>query len=197
MIRLRPVRMLLDVNILISDVLSRAAGKNGTTSQKLVDAMLSGVLGGHEVQLVISIAMLDTFRDVLLRLGSKQEAVEAAAAALLDLTRNGPDGLDPYLLLDSSDVPFQLSDKEDAAVIATAFAGRADILVTDNLSDFESKDCKTFSTSKARHSDGRLRQLSVQFHRAPSGHKLVVVHPLDLLTRATKGQSILFADFSS
>ena len=197
MIRLRPVRILLDVNILISDVLSRAAGKNGTTSQKLVDAMLSGVLGGQAVQLVISIAMLDTFRDVLLRLGGKQDAVEAAAAALLDLTRNGPDGLDPYLLLDSSDVPFQLSDKEDAAVIATAFAGRADILVTDNLSDFESKDCKTFSTSKARHSDGRLRQLSVQFHRAPSGHKLVVVHPLDLLTRATKGQSILFADFSS
>jgi hypothetical protein len=48
---LRPLRILLDVNILISHVLSRAVGRRETTSQKLVDAMLSGFLGDQAVQL--------------------------------------------------------------------------------------------------------------------------------------------------
>ena len=84
------VRVLLDVNVLISDILSRAARRTNTTSQRLVDAIFDGTLGGCNVQLVISVAMVDTFRDVLLRLGSPPEAAEAAASSLLDLARHGP-----------------------------------------------------------------------------------------------------------
>lgn len=188
----RPVRILLDVNILVTDVLSRAAGKRGTTSQKLVDAMLNGVLGNRKVQLIISIAMLDTFRDVLLRLGGETSAADAASAALLDLTRHGPDGLDPYLIIDSSAIQYALNDREDAAVMAAAFAARADLLVTDNLADFWTKDCVTVPTSLARHSDGMRRQLTCQFHVSPSGHSLVVTHPLDVMGRAAQGQPMLF-----
>jgi hypothetical protein len=96
----RPLRIVLDVNIFVTDVLSRRLGRRGTTSQKLVDAMLAGEIGGRPAQLVISLAMLESFRGALLRLGAPSAAVDAATSALLDLTRNGPDALDPYLLLD-------------------------------------------------------------------------------------------------
>lgn len=177
----RPVRVLLDINILVSDVLSRARGRRGTASQKLVDAILTGKLGETSIQLVISIAMLDRFHDVLLRLGADAHGAEAARLALIDLAHSGPDALDPYLLLDRSDIPFALADEEDARVLAIAFAARADFLVTDNLADFAGAGGDITDTSTARHSDGRLRQLTQQVLRSLSGHRLVILHPLDML----------------
>lgn len=185
----RPVRVLLDINILISDVLSRVRGRRGTASQKLVDAVLAGKLGETSIQLVISIAMLDRFHDVLLRLGADVHDAEAARLALIDLARSGPDALDPYLLLDRSDIPFALADEEDARVLATAFAARADFLVTDNLADFAGAGGEITNTSTARHSNGRLRQLTQQVLRSPSGHRLAILHPLDML--AGKGSAAL------
>ena len=67
----RPLRIVLDVNIFVTDVLSRRLGRRGTTSQKLVDAMLAGEIGGRPAQLVISLAMLESFRGALLRLGAR------------------------------------------------------------------------------------------------------------------------------
>ena len=175
------MRVLLDINILVSDVLSRARGRRGTVSQKLVDAVLAGRLGDAAIQLVISLAMLDRFEDVLLRLGAEASDAEAARLALIDLARSGPDALDPYLLLDRSEVPFALADEEDAHVLATAFAARADLLVTDNLADFAVAGGDIANTSTARHSDGRLRQLTRQVLRSPSGHRLTILHPLEVL----------------
>jgi predicted nucleic acid-binding protein len=192
----RPLRVLLDVNILISDVLSRAAGKQNTTSQKLVDAMLAGMLGDRPTQMILSIAMLETFQTVLIRLGADASVASEAAQALLDMTRHGPDALDPYLLLDSSNVPFALTDREDAAILATAFAAKADLLLTDNLGDFEHKGCTMVPTSLARHADGRTRQLSCQIHHSPDGHRLVVAHPLDILARATQGRALTFDEIA-
>jgi hypothetical protein len=177
----RPVRLLLDINILVTDVLSRARGRRGTTSQKLVDAMLAGKLGETPIQLVISIPMLDRFQDVLMRLGADADQAETARLALIDLARSGPDSLDPYLLLDRSDVAFPMADEEDARVLATAFAARADLLATDNLGDFAPAGGTIISTSIARHSDGRSRQLTRQTLQSPSGHQLIVAHPLEVL----------------
>lgn len=177
----RPVRVFLDINILVSDVLSRARGRRGTASQKLVDAVLAGKLVETSIQHVISIAMLDRFHDVLQRLGADVHDAEAARLALIDLARSGPDALDPYLLLDRSDIPFALADEEEASVLATAFAARADFLVTDNLADFAGAAGEITNTSTARHSDGRLRQLTQQVLRSPSGHRLAILHPLDML----------------
>jgi predicted nucleic acid-binding protein len=191
---LRRLRIVLDVNIFVSDVISRRLGRAGTTSQKLVDAMLAGKIGDRPAQLVISLAMLDSFKDALLRLGAPSASIEAAANALLDLTRNGPDRLDPYLLLDTGHVAFSMRDGEDARVLAIAFAAGADLLVTDNLADFETKDCVSIPTSRARHADGSERQLSCQVHRSPTGGKLVVAHPLDLMARIGRGNSVSFDD---
>jgi hypothetical protein len=181
------VRLLLDINILVSDVLGRARGRQGTPSQKLFDAVLAGRLGGTAIQLVVSIPMLDRFHDVLLRLGAEARDAEVARLALIDLVRSGPDALDPYLLLDRSDVSFPLADEEDAAVLAAAFAARADLLVTDNLGDFAAAGGTITNTLMARHSDGRARQLTRQALRSPSGHLLTIVHPLELLAAAHLG----------
>lgn len=190
----RPLRIVLDVNIFVSDIISRRLGRTGTTSQKLVDAMLAGKIGDRPAQLVISLAMLDSFKNALLRLRAPSATIEAAANALLDLTRNGPDRLDPYLLLDTGDAAFPMRDREDAGVLAIAFAADADLLVTDNLADFETKECVSIATSRARHSDGSERQLSCLVHRSPSGRDLIVVHPLDLVARMARGHSPTFDD---
>jgi predicted nucleic acid-binding protein len=185
----RAMRVLLDINILVSDVLSRARGRRGTASQKLVDAVLAGRLGEAQIQLVISLAMLDRFQDVLLRLGAEASDAEAARLALIDLARSGPDALDPYLLLDRSEAPFALADEEDAHVLAAAFAARADLLVTDNLADFAGAGGDISNTTMARHSDGRLRQLTRQVLRSPAGHRLTILHPLEVLAGTGGGGS--------
>lgn len=190
----RPLRIVLDVNIFVSDVISRRLGRTGTTSQKLVDAMLAGKIGERPAQLVISVAMLDSFKDALLRLRAPSASVEAAAEALLALTRNGPDRLDPYLLLDTGHAAFSMRDREDAAILAIAFAANADLLVTDILADFETKDCVSIKTSRARHADGSERQLSCQVHRSPSGRNLIVAHPLDVVARMARGRPVTFDD---
>jgi predicted nucleic acid-binding protein len=190
----QPLRIVLDVNIFVSDVISRRLGRTGTTSQKLVNAMLAGKIGDRPAQLVISLAMLESFRGALLRLRAPPATIEAASNALLDLTRNGPDRLDPYLLLDTGHAAFSTRDREDAGVLAVAFAADADLLITDNLADFETKDCVSIETSRARHANGSERQLSCQVHRSPTGRKLVVAHPLDLAARMTRGQAVTFDD---
>lgn len=183
----RAVRLLLDINILVSDVLSRARGRHGTASQKLVDAVLAGKLGGSAIQLIVSVPMLDRFQDVLLRLGAEASDAEAARLALIDLARSGPDALDPYLLLDRSDVSFPLGDEEDAGILATAFAARADLLVTDNLGDFAAAGGTITNMSMARHSDGHTRQLTRQVLRSASGHRLTILHPLEVLAAVSSG----------
>jgi hypothetical protein len=82
--------------------------------------------------------------------------------ALIDLARSRPDALDLYLLFDRSDVSSPLADEEDAGVFATAFARRADLLVTDNLGDFAAAGGTVTNTSMAHHSDGRMRQMTRQ-----------------------------------
>ncbi|MBU6461352.1 MAG: hypothetical protein KGL35_02765 [Bradyrhizobium sp.] len=64
-------------------------------------------------------------------------------------------------------------------MLATAFAARADVLITDNLSDFAAADCETLATSVVRRSDGTQRQLSCQIHTRRDGQTLMVVHPAD------------------
>jgi len=72
-------------------------------------------------------------------------------------------------------------------VLATAFAARADLLITDNLSDFATDDCESWTTSVVRRSDGSNRNLSCQIHTRPDGRTLMVVHPVDFVHWVERG----------
>ena len=91
-----------------------------------------------------------------------------------------PEQLNPLLVLGGTPDP-SLKDIEDGGVLATAFAGRANFLVTDNLKDFARPAAEIFPTVRLQLRDGTLRQLSCQIHQRPDGHHLVVAHPIDLM----------------
>jgi len=184
---MRSLRILLDVNVLVTNVLSRAAGRTGTVSQKLVSAVASGQLGETSVQLVLSIGMIAKFGKVLLRHGAAPAKVQEAHDALVDVVRRGPEGLDPFLLLGAGEAGIALLDREDAAA-------RADLLVTDNLTDFAVKGSSAAPTSRVRHVDGRSRRLECRSIKTPSGHRVIVAHPIDVLQRSLRGQPLDFRD---
>lgn len=169
-----------DVNILVAAQNANRAGRRGTISQRLLGHLTAGHINGVPLQLAVSFKMIDTFRDVLRRKGYDPVFVDAAAEALVGIMRYGPRRLDPYVVFGGTPDP-ALLDVEDGSVLATAFAARADALITDNLSDFAARDCDAWNTSVALMPDGRKRQLSCQIHRRPDGRTLMVVHPADFV----------------
>lgn len=171
---------MLDVNVLVAAQNANRAGRAATISQRALQYVTSGTIHGTPVQIAVSFKMIDTFRDVLLRNGYRADAVESAADALIDLMRHGPRMIDPYMVFGGTPDP-SLRDVEDGGVLATALAARADVLVTNDLSDFAVADCEVFNTSVARRADGKTRQLSCQIHTRTNGRTLLVAHPVDFV----------------
>lgn len=169
-----------DVNVLVSAQNAARAGRMATISQRILDHLTSGHVNGVPVQMAISFKMIDTFRIVLRRNGFDPVAIDAVAQSLMSMMRSGPRQLDPYVVFGGTPDP-SLRDIEDGDVLATAFAARADLLITSNLSDFDTADCETMNTSVARMPDGTERQLVCQIHRRPDGQMLIVAHPVDVV----------------
>jgi predicted nucleic acid-binding protein len=157
-------RVVLDINVLVSHLNAHRAGRSSTISQRAVALVGGGLHGRTPVQLVTSFAMIDAYRNVLLRSGADPFAVEEAAEAWIEMMRFGPDELDPLLILGGTP-DLSLKDQEDGGVLAVAFAARANVVVTDNLADFEVGDCETFETSTVRRRDGKTRRLTCQTAR--------------------------------
>ena len=132
----------------------------------------------RQAQLVISIEMLDTLEQVLNRQGASSEASEAYVEAIKGIMRHGPDGLDPYLVFGGRE-QFAMADGEDAGVLATAFASRTTLLVTDNLKDFQTGDSIRVDTRIVKTSSGP-RQLYASRHRR-SDVDVFVAHPFDVM----------------
>jgi hypothetical protein len=172
--------VIADVNVLVSAHNANRAGREATISQRVVGHLTTGHVNGVPVQLAISFKMIDTFRRVLQRKGYDPVNVDAAAQALVRIMRYGPRGLDPYVVFGGTPDP-SLLDTEDGGVLAVAFAAGADVLITDNLSDFATPNCETWETSVAMRPDGTRRQLSCQIHTRPDGQTLMVVHPADFV----------------
>ncbi len=125
------LRLCLDLNVFVADLLAEAAGRPATAARRLVGAAAAGRCALGPIQLVVSLGMLDRFEDVLAR----KLAVDAAAgrerreliAAFASL---GPAGGPSLTLGGTGTMP--LVDAEDDHVLD----GRADWLVTANLRDF-------------------------------------------------------------
>lgn len=178
-----------DVNVLIAAQNANRAGRTNTISQRVLRYLTTGYVQTPPSQLAVSFRMLDSFRDVLERQGFDPAGIEMAAGALVDMMKNGPRGLDPYLVLGGTPDP-ALKDIEDGGVLATAFAATADVLVTDNLADFADGAYEIYDTSMAKRSDGTTRQLSCQIHRRPNGQSLIVAHPADFAHWVERGFDI-------
>ncbi|WP_137156401.1 PIN domain-containing protein [Rhizobium sp. FKL33] len=175
----RALRIVLDVNILVGNLIAYDRGHKGTAMQTLV-SMVSGQTWGFadRAQLVISFEMIETLETVLRRMQVTEARIKAYSNALVDVMRYGPDGLDPYLILGGEE-RFAMSDVEDAGVLATAVGAKADLLVTDNLRDFVTKDAAVIDTQIVQTASGSrpLQALRYQIGAAD----VIIGHPFDVM----------------
>jgi predicted nucleic acid-binding protein len=174
-----PLRILLDVNVWVANLMATAKGRQGTAAQRIVSMVTSGRWGDEEreTQLVASLEMLETLEHVLQRQGASSDSAEAYTEAIKSIMKYGPDELDPYLLLGGRE-QFAMADVEDAGVLATAFASKTSLLVTDNLKDFQTNDSLRVDTRIVKASS-RSRQLHALRHQR-SDVDVIVAHPLDV-----------------
>jgi predicted nucleic acid-binding protein len=175
-----------DVNVLVSKLNADRAGRSSSISQKVVRHLIAGSIIGEPVQIAMSFKMLDTYRDVLLRKNYPEELVDESISGLIGIMKFGPLGFDPHIVLGGSVDP-TLKDNEDGAVLATAYATKANILITDNLKDFAGQDAEMFQTSHAKTPNGTTRELSCVIRSRPDGKELVIVHPADFVSWTERG----------
>lgn len=181
-----PLRVVLDVNVWVANLIAADRGRNDTAVRQLVSMIARGEWGnsGRGVQLVISLDMLETLEAVLMRRNAQPQKIEAYSSAVMNIMKFGPEGLDPYLLLGGRE-QFAMADLEDAGVLATAFASRSDIVITGNLSDFETKDSTSIDTRIVGTSPNS-RQLRAHRHRR-GDVDLIVAHPFDVMDWIRQG----------
>lgn len=176
----RPVRVLLDVNIFVGNIMAHDRGRKGTATQTLV-SMVSNQTWGmvDKAQLVISFDMIDTLETVLRRLDFTEDRIKAYSGSIIDIMKYGPEALDPYLILGGEE-RFAMPDVEDAGVLATAIGTEADILVTDNLRDFATKDASVIDTHVVNTTASGQRTLQALRYQI-GGADLIVAHPFDVM----------------
>jgi len=184
-----PLIVCLDANIWIALLitLQKAGTPRPSAAISMVSAMWRMQVGGVPLQLVASHELIDTIIRVGIRLGHSQAAAEEFGASIIDLMKAGPLQLHPTMLVAGRD-QLAMHDREDAGVLASCIAARAHLLVTDNLTDFETNDSERIDTQKASYQRGGTRQLFALIHRRADGVELVVMHPLDAASWIASGR---------
>ena len=74
-----------------------------------------------------------------------------------------------------------MKDMEDAGVLASAIAARADLLIADNLDHLAIKDAERVATQTVRRRGGSRRQLYALILERSDGVSLVIAHPIDAI----------------
>ncbi|PYE36006.1 PIN domain-containing protein [Rhizobium sp. PP-F2F-G38] len=175
-----PVRVLLDVNIFVGNIMAHDRGRKGTATQTLLSMVSSQTWGMNaRAQLVISFDMIDTLETVLRRLDFTEDRITAYSGSIIDIMKYGPEALDPYLILGGEE-RFAMPDVEDAGVLATAIGTGADILVTDNLRDFATKDASVIDTQVVNTTASGQRTLQALRYQI-GGADLIIAHPFDVM----------------
>ena len=180
------LRLCLDANVWIAFLIGVTQGRSDTSVARLVAAVQAREFGRHPLQLVLSHELLDTIERVLLRLGIDARSATDFRAGLTDLMQDGPEGLSPHLLLSGRD-QLAMRDREDAGVLATCFAAHVDLLVTDNLHDFETNDSQRVETQTVRYQSGNERRLFAILHERADSARFVVLHPFDAMDWLKRG----------
>jgi hypothetical protein len=155
----RVIRLTLDINVFIADILSTEVGRRNTAASFLVEAVRSGTASAGPVQLVTSLPIIENYANVLSRrLGYDAAAAEEKAWILQQYALEGPMPDHPYLSVGSGYIPFETEEEwrrsianhlgrseadklfheiqDDRYVLETALVGRADILATADVAGF-------------------------------------------------------------
>jgi hypothetical protein len=155
----RTIRLALDINVFIADILSTGQGRRNAAATLLVEAVRSGICPAGPVQLVTSLPVIENYANVLhRRLGYDAAAADDRAWILQQYALEGPFTEQPYLIVGSGYIPFETEEQlrqsianhvgraeadklfhevqDDRYVLETALAGRADILVTADVAGF-------------------------------------------------------------
>jgi PIN domain len=155
----RAIRLTLDINVFIADILSREIGRRNTAASFLVEAARTGTSPAGPVQLVTSLPIIENYTNVLSRrLGYDAAAAEERAWVLQQYALEGPTPDHPYVSVGSGYIPFETEEEwrrsianhlgraeadklfheiqDDRYVLETALVGRADILATADVAGF-------------------------------------------------------------
>jgi hypothetical protein len=134
------LRLCLDLNIWCAAFIGERLGRRDTAAGSLVEAVRTGRSAIGQPALVISWGMLERLEAVLVR---DLAFGPADASRFMDLiasyAREGPS-----LTLGGVGV-IPIRDTEDRHVMETAWAGQANLLVTQNLPDFTGVDATPLS----------------------------------------------------
>ncbi len=180
------LRICLDVNVWITHLLALKNRRKGGAASALVRIVLDMSCEAGPVQLILSWEMLATLENVLRRLGFDPQNIAEVTAGLIGIMKAGPEQFDPHLLPEGGK-SLPMRDIEDAGVLASSIAARADLLITNNLGDFEVKDCERIDTLTISHPSQPPRQLYALIYERNDGVRLVIAHPIDALTWLRKG----------
>lgn len=163
------LRLCLDLNIWCAALLAEKKNRRGTACQTLVTIVRKRECNWGRVELVISWGMLNRLEKVLI----KDLQVSTLTAGLYlksieDYTLNSP-----QLTLGGTGI-IPLHDSEDAHILETAVAGKAQILVTANFKDFIDKNVEI--VTEDRH--GIYRSADCKCHIV---HPYLMAHWLNTL----------------
>ena len=184
---LRSLRVCFDDNVWVGFVRLASQRTGETVTSRLLAVAFDRYSARQPVQLILSLELLDTIHRVLARQGFHPATVDSFVGSLMELASTGPDSANPTLLLAGRD-QIAMHDREDAGILASCFAARADLLVTDNLRDFRTKDAERLDTRTVRTKTGASRQLFALIHERTDDVALVVMHPVDALSWFESGE---------
>jgi predicted nucleic acid-binding protein len=138
------IRLCLDLNIWIGNLISTLKGKKNTTCQVIVEIIQRGYCNLGGVQLIISWGMLNHLGETIKKLNIEknlnldESTINSYINSIEKYTELGQKKLTPQLTLGGTKV-IALNDNEDAHILETAIAGRAKAIITRNFDDFTLK----------------------------------------------------------
>ena len=156
----RVLRLSLDINVFAADRIARDRRRRGTACSMLVEAVRAGYCPTGPVQLITSVPLIENWADVLRRkFGYSPDAAQELAWILQAYAEEGPLGFGAQVVVGSGHIPFETEEQmrkavethagprnkgklfnemeDDRHVLLSALAGRAEILATSDLDDFQ------------------------------------------------------------
>ena len=137
------LRLCLDLNIWCAALLADKKNRQDTASQILVQIVRERECNWGRVELVISWGMLNQLEKVLV----KDLQVSTLTAQMYLRSIESYTSPSPQLTLGGTGV-IPLHDTEDAHVLETAIAGKAQTLVTANFKDFIDKNVEIVTENR-------------------------------------------------